>query len=121
MRDQFGNDIWAQTLKKDILADNPDIVVIDGIRYPEDLETAKTLPNFTLIAIETNADARFERLKKRNDRPGEAEIDRDTFNKQHERPTEKNISEVMKSADILIMNDGTLEELYKKIDDIVNE
>lgn len=120
MRDQFGNDVWALTLKKNILADNPGIAVIDGIRYPEDLEISKTLPNFTLIAIETSADARFVRLKKRNDRPGEAEMDRATFDSQHNTPTEKNIAEVMKQADVTIMNDGTVEELHKKINAIIN-
>ena len=119
LREQFGNDVLAQALKKDILADNPDIAVIDGIRYAEDLEVSKTLPNFTLIAIETNADARFERLKKRNDRHGEADIDRATFDAQHQKPTEKNITKVMKEANITILNDGSVEDLHKKIDQII--
>ena len=121
MREQFGNDIWAQTLKKNVLADNPEIAVIDGIRYPEDLEISKTLPDFTLIAIETSADARYERMIKRNERPGEAEMDRATFDAQHNTPTEKNITDVMKMADVTIMNDGSVKELYEKIESIVNE
>ena len=119
MREQYGDDVWAVMLKKDILEDNSEIAVIDGLRYLEDLTCLQELPNFTLIAIETNADARFNRLKKRNDRPGEADLDRATFDEQHHRPTEKNITEVMKSADEVIVNDGTIEELYKKIDEIV--
>lgn len=121
MREMYGEDVWAQTLKKDILSDKPDIAVIDGIRYPGDLSVSKTLPNFTLIGVETGADARFERLKIRSDRPGEAEMDRTTFDAQHESATEKNIAEVMKEADIVITNDDTIEDLYKKIDSLIKK
>lgn len=121
MREFYGDDVWAQTLKQDILNDKPEIAVIDGIRYPADLEISKTLPNFKLIAIETDADARYERMKKRNDRPGEADMDRATFDAQHESATEKNIAEVMKSADVVLHNDGSFDELYEKIDRLIND
>jgi dephospho-CoA kinase len=121
MREQYGEDVWAQTLKKDILKDNPNIAVIDGIRYPADLEISKTLPNFILVAVETDADKRFARLKIRSDRPGEDTLDRATFDTQHDSATERHIKEVMKEAHVVITNDGSLEELYTKIDNILKQ
>ena len=46
-------------------------------------------------------------------------MDRATFDTQHESATEKNIAKVMKEADVIITNNGSLEELQKQVDEVM--
>lgn len=121
MRQIYGNDIWAQSLKKDILKDSPALAVIDGIRYPEDLAVSQTLPNFILISITTDDQMRYQRLKKRADRPGDNELSWKEFHTQHQSETEKNISQLLAKAQATINNNGDLNHTYQQIDALMQK
>jgi len=98
--------------------------VIDSIRNPAEIEMFRKTDNFILIGIDAPIDVRFNRLLKRG-RPG----DIGTLDEFKKREAEENINQkenqqldrCLKMADIVIINDGTLKEFYKKIDEALKK
>jgi dephospho-CoA kinase len=79
------------------------------------------LPNSFLIAIEAPAELRFERLKKRNDRPGDAEKTWEEFMRENDAEPERMIEEIAKEADVTIDNSGTMDALRREIQTFLRE
>ena len=78
--------------------------------------------NFKLLAIETPLEIRYERAKARG-RIGDS-ITFEQFKTEDERERaaqsgSHEVSIVIDSADKIIQNDGTMEDLYKKVDDYI--
>lgn len=108
--------IWAkrliQKLEKAELK-NEKIIIIDGIRDPKDIETFKKKLNFRVVAVIASAKKRFERNSKRG--RSDDSSDYQLFKKRDENELSWGSGEVIKNADYKIENEGTLEELDKKI------
>jgi len=122
LRKLYGNDVLAQVLKKNIILEKKNtVVVIDGVRYKEEFEILKTLPNFKLMAITTEVKLRFVRTKSRNEKADDRQLSWDQFQKQESRDTEIHIDTLINGADIIVENNGNIDELYHKIDHIINE
>jgi len=119
LRANFGEDLLASAIANDASKLDADIVVIDGVRRFTDIEHLKDLPNFILIKIDADPKLRYERMKLRNENIGDDKKTFEEFIKDHEAEADKQIPEVMKSAKYEIINDGTFEELYKKIEEMV--
>ena len=51
LRELHGNDVLARVLASDIKKDNPKLAIVDGIRYKEELEAFRALPDFKLVAV----------------------------------------------------------------------
>ena len=78
--------------------------------------------DFILVGIDAPIEIRFKRLKERN-RVGDAKT-LEEFKKQEQREnlnnaTNQQLDETFKLAKKVIVNDGSLEELHKKIDDLI--
>ncbi|MHA2183005.1 MAG: AAA family ATPase, partial [Promethearchaeota archaeon] len=68
MRKDFGKDVWAQrTLEKILSFDKLDLIVIDGIRNAEEIETFKKElgKDFVVIAIKSSDETRCKRFLQR--------------------------------------------------------
>lgn len=105
MRNNFHNDIWILSLQKRLLSTSRNIVVSD-CRFQNEINSIKQL-NGTIIRI------------KRGDEP---EWYNDALNGIY--PMDVHASEygwIGGHIDYVIENDGTLEELYQKIDDIIGK
>jgi len=93
-------------------------ILIDGIRSYEEIECIKKEfgEDFILIAVEADFEKRFERLKKRG------EIwdmqTKEELKWRDEKELGWGLGKSIQAADIIIDNNGTKEELYKKIDEI---
>ncbi len=121
LRATFGEDIFSYAIEKDaVLAPQP-IVIIDGIRRPEDIVALEPLPNFKLISIEAPAALRFERMKGRGEKVGEQNMTWEGFLADEEAPTEVTIPLVMQRATITIKNEGTREEFEEKVREMMKE
>ncbi len=110
MRAEFGEDVLSYTVEKYALSAEQDIVVVDGIRRPQDIVALEPLPQFKLIAIDVPAELRFERMKKRGEKATEADMTWEQFLNEEKAPTEVSIPRVMDRAWRSIRNDGTKEE-----------
>lgn len=119
LRENFGEDMLAKIIAADVKEDDSPIIVLDGIRRKKDIEYMRDIPGFTLINIDADIHTRFERISVRSENPDDQGKTFEAFEKEHEREPERQISEVASTADVHIDNNGTLEQLYEKLDALV--
>ena len=118
-RETFGNDLLAKAIANKAKAIQANLIIIDGARRLDDLMYLRENPNFHLIAIEASPELRYKRSLLRNENPGDAEKNYETFLKDHKKETEVTIPETMAQADFKIDNNGDLANLYRQIDEIM--
>jgi dephospho-CoA kinase len=109
LRNAFGEDVFSYAIETAALQAKEDIVVIDGIRRPEDIVALEPLPHFHLIAIEADAPLRYERMKKRGEKATEAGMTWEQFLADENAPTERGIPFVMSRAKHRLQNNGSRE------------
>ena len=96
------------------------IVGVDGIRSLHEVEEFKKhFPSFILIAIQASPKTRYHRLfrRRRSDDPKSWE----TFMERDLRELSVGMGAVIAAADHMIMNEGTLAQLKKKIQQVLKE
>jgi dephospho-CoA kinase len=121
LRANFGENLLAKAIAADAAKLEADIVLIDGVRRFTDIEHLKDLPNFVLVKIDADPKKRYERMKLRNENAGDDQKTFEEFLKDHEAEADKQIPEVMKTAKYSIDNNGSFEDLYKQIDEIISK
>jgi len=121
LRQRFGQDLLSKVITHDASVLTSDIVIVDGIRRWTDIEHLSLLDNFKLVKIEADSKIRFERMRIRNENVGDDKKSYQEFMADHERETEITIPGVMEKAKYSLNNDGTFEDLYKKIDLLIAE
>lgn len=115
LREEYGQDLLAVVLRHRAEADRAPIVVIDGLRRPNDLAMFRQFPNSTVIVVRAEPAIRFARIKARNSRVGDAEKTWEKFLQDEQAETERLIEAISCEADYSIDNSGTREELQEKI------
>jgi len=94
--------------------------VIESIRTPGEVKFLKQQGNFILLAVDADPQLRFERIKNR--KSATDNIDFNTFLKNEKRemtsgdPNNQNIRKCIEMADILLTNNGSIEDLYRQIE-----
>ncbi len=119
LRQNFSEDILAKALMKRAIAAKKNIIIIDGVRRLTDIENFRQLKNFSLIYIDTDEKIRFNRYVKRNQSPGDQNMNYEDFIKKDNAESENQIEGLKKFAKHVISNNGEVEELYKKTDEII--
>ncbi len=98
--------------------------VIESIRATDEAKKIKELGG-VVIGVDADSKIRYARAVARG-----SEKDRVTYEKWHEQetiesntsdPTKQNIFGALKESDHIIQNDGTLQELYKEIDRVLEK
>lgn len=105
------------------LSENKDHIV-DSIRNPSEVNALRAAKGFVLIGIDAPLEIRFRRSLKRQ-RPGDAET-LGEFIKKEEKENKNNsenqqLVKCLKMADAVIVNDSTMEEFHKKIDEAIGK
>lgn len=121
LRQNFGDDLMSRVMAEDVKNAKAKLIITEGIRRSTDAIDLKKLPNFFIIAITANQRIRFERLSDRGENSDDKTITWDIFLLQAEQETEQRIKDVTKEADYTIKNNGTLDELYEQIDDVMKK
>lgn len=119
LRAELGPDVIVNAFKKDLEKDQSDVLIVDGIRYENEVKMLKKKNGF-LIFITASPEIRYERAVARGEK-GEAKITYERFLENEKAETEKHIEMIRESADCTIDNSGTLDELCKKVDEIMGE
>lgn len=119
----FGNAVLMQAMLKEVEIEDTDLVIVDGLRMPGDPDPFRNEygEDFYLIYVTADQKIRYERSVKRCEKVGEDEASFDDFKANEELETEKYVSEVGKSADFIIENNGTAKELENKVLDIMGK
>ena len=116
MRKLHGKDIWAKKCLDKIGKEK--IVVIDGIRNIEEVERfKKEIDEFILIAIHASPSTRYERIRNRG-RSDDAE-DIEKMKERERRELSWGLGEVIAMADIVVINEGKLQEFRKRIKELL--
>jgi dephospho-CoA kinase len=119
LRQRFGNDILAKAISKKIKNPKKGIVILNGIRYWEELKMIKNLKG-KVIYITANPQLRWQRLRKRR----EKKDDFSSFEKFLERErakTEILIPKIGKKADFMVKNNSSLKDFYFEINEIIKK
>jgi dephospho-CoA kinase len=122
MRKDFGKDIWAQrTLEKISSLDKLDLIVIDGIRNIEEIETFKKElgKDFIVIAITSSDETRCKRFLQRGREDDSTDIK--DFETRDKRELSWGLGEVIASADIVVSNEGTIKDFKDEIQKILED
>jgi dephospho-CoA kinase len=119
LRERFGQDLFVNAIAEDALEDKAQIKLIEGIRLLVDIERLRKLPNFKLIHIKASVETRYKRLTERGENTDDHLKTFEEFQKDHLKETEIQIPKVAALADYIIENEGGLDELKQKIDNII--
>ena len=120
LREKFGPAILAERVKNK-LKPNQDYIVT-SVRNPAEVQALAEDPQFMLIAVNADRKKRFELLKQRvrEDDPKTFEefVQKEKIEESSD-PNKQQLHTVNKMAKITIKNDGTLEQLYAKVDKVL--
>lgn len=124
LRQAFGENLLGNIIFKRVLADPADIVFLDGVRRPKDIEMLKKLPNSFLGYVYAPPEEAYKRLVKRNDRPGDAEKTWEEFLAEQSAEAESLIRALRPMADFELDNllhDPEFKSLRAQLAAIINE
>jgi len=121
MREYFGDEIMSKTLAEDIKNDEHQIISISNVRRPNDVKYLKDLPGFVLVEISADPKVRYERLTKRGEKSDDNNKTFEQFLEDHKRSTELTIDEIASQATEHIDNNGSLEDLYRQLDELIHK
>ena len=119
LRKKFGGGILAVKALEKIKQGNN--YCIDSIRNPDEITELKNLKNFLLVGISAKIELRYKRVLERN-RIGE-NISFEKFKEleeieNSEDEKKQQLNKCLELADTTIENNGTIEELKRKIDEL---
>lgn len=120
LRENFGDDILSKVIFHDVNNDNNEIITIDGVRRLGDIEFLKQIPGFKLVYVEASIENRYQRIIKRGENVDDNTKTFEDFKKDHEREAELQIKDLKNVADFVMDNNGSLDELYSQIDNILS-
>lgn len=104
-----------------ILEYAPERVVITGMRQLGQIEALKNMSKLKLVAVDATPEIRFSRALD-NGKLGEASTLKEFIAREiaeNSPPNAQRLFKCMKLADYHLINNGTLEEFYKKLDKII--
>jgi dephospho-CoA kinase len=116
MRKKYGKDVWAKRTVEKIKSNvRDDCVVIDGIRNFEEIDFFKKEleSNFIVIAILASDETRKKRILARKREDDSSDVK--DLEERDKRELGWGLGEVISSADIVISNEGSIEEFRKKV------
>jgi len=121
VRSSYGEDTLAKVIAEDVKNDETDIIVVDGVRRPDDIKYLKEISGFVLVHVFADMEKRFERITKRGENADDNQKTFEQFKKEHEQESELKVAEIAETATVQIDNNGDYESLYEKLDDLVTK
>ncbi len=121
LREKYGPGILAERVLQRLQMDQN--YVIDSIRNPHEADVLKRRKDFTLLAVEAELATRFERSRKRDRENAAQTLQQFTEEEGREldsdNPASQQLNATREKADVVVGNDGTLEELHRRLDEIL--
>jgi dephospho-CoA kinase len=117
-KERFGKEILARGMRKKIEKNGSNLIVINGVRFFEDADFVKSLPNGYVLYITLDSKSRWKRIYNRGEKSDDA-VSYEKFLEMEQAATEIQVPEIGAQADFRLENTGTKEDLLKKVDEIV--
>ena len=124
LRENIGTDVWAKRTAELIEKENPEFVVIDAIRNPAEISYLKEKLGIKIIGIIANQARRYEWFHARTTNTAgvstwEEFKELDDKELKQTGDHKQQVAECLELADIIIDNNGTIEDLKHKVEDYV--
>jgi dephospho-CoA kinase len=125
LRKNYGPSYVAEELFK--MAQNSDKdCVLESLRTVGEIESLRNKGKFYLFAINAKRKTRYSRVQKRGNVQSdnvsfEKFIEQEEIEMKSDDPNKQNLSKCISMADYVFENNGTLEDLYKQIDEIIKK
>lgn len=118
-REVFGENVLVNALNKKVKVKDVPVVIITGIRFKNEFDNIRSYSNNKIISVNADVMVRFERQHLRHEKADDQTVDLNKFVELEQAETERNIEELSKNADFQIENNGTEEQLFEKVDAIL--
>jgi dephospho-CoA kinase len=118
LRREFGPDILAKLVLDKVRGK----AVIDSIRNPAEVEFLRRQKGFALLAVDAPVAARFERVQKRGRNESVQTLEEFRQKEAREKsddPGAQQLHTCLAMADMTIINDGTLEDLRRRLEELL--
>ncbi|HVT01157.1 MAG TPA: AAA family ATPase [Patescibacteria group bacterium] len=124
LRQTLGTNILAIRNAEKIDQENPELVVVDGARNPEEIKFLQEKYNAKVLGLSANQETRYERLRKRGLVNENLTLEQfkeldDRENNQKDEHAQQ-IGESIKLANEVLDNNGTIEDLKKEVNDFIS-
>ena len=97
--------------------------IIESIRTSGEIDSLRKTEDFVLLAIDAAPEIRYQRIVKRNSETDHISFETFLDNEKREMtasdPNKQNLAACIHQADFILTNNGTLQELYHQIDNIM--
>jgi len=107
-RAEFGKDVWARRSMERM---SGDVFLVDGCRSMDEIASFRSLADTVIIAVHAPPSLRYARLVSRGRE--DAPRDEPEFMERDRREVGWGIAEVIALADIMLVNDSSLEDFRK--------
>lgn len=79
MNRTFGGGTLADAVYNRVSKIKADLIILEGVRWTEDVQLLKKFTDNALVYVTADIEKRFQRMKERNEKPGEAEMTYEQF------------------------------------------
>jgi dCMP deaminase len=97
--------------------------VVDSIRNPAEVEVLRRRPDFILLAVQAEQDARFERSRTRGREAAARSLEQFIAEEARELnsgdPNAQQLIATENLADAIVNNDGSIQDLHKRLDEVL--
>ncbi|MBN2264897.1 MAG: AAA family ATPase [Candidatus Aminicenantes bacterium] len=119
LRERFGADVLARRTMAKVKPGER--AVIDSIRNPDEIAYLRRQEGFVLLAVDAPIETRFARAAARG--RDESAADLEAFRRKEDeerrgRATGQQLEACLAAADDIIVNDGTLEEFHRRLEEV---
>ena len=117
---KYGNAYYAEKIIKRVHGD----IIISAMREPEAIDYLRRLPDFYLITVDAPIERRFARAVERGRLGDGNSLEEFRIIEEREmsgKLSAQRLGKVIAMADYTIINDGTLAELHKKVDTVLEQ
>lgn len=119
LRERFGGGVLAEVIKQDIQEHGYRRVVLDGLRHPAEYDALRGLPGFVLVYLTAPLALRYQRARHRREKTGERRLSLQEFKREEKLVTELYITKLGHRAKVKLVNDGTIAELQRNIEELL--
>ena len=119
LREGFDQELLSRVIAEDVRSADAPLIVIDGIRRTPDLARLSALEGFVLVHITADMQTRFERITQRTENVDDQSKTFAEFAQQHQAEAEIQIATIATQAQQVIDNNGSLEDLERQLDALV--
>ena len=109
MENTYSKGVLSKAVGGLMHASTAQVVIYNGVRWMSDVEMIKSFDHHLLVYVTADPELRFERLRARNEKPGEEGMSYEQFLQEELAPTEKEIPKIGMTADFSMENNGTKE------------